>query len=70
MSIYGDKKDYEELVKESIAKANLLYGLSDEQKNEIIELLKQKEEIMKKNGLFANYQLKKINKKIQAIKKL
>lgn len=34
MGLYNDKKDYEEMVKENIIKARLLYNLSPEdQKN-------------------------------------
>lgn len=69
MSIYGKDKDYEELIKENISKAKLLYGLTETQKSEIIELLNKKEIIKNKNGLFANLQLKNIDKKIEKIKK-
>lgn len=69
MSIYGKDKDYEELIKENISKAKLLYGLTEIQKSEIIELLNKKEIIKNKNGLFANLQLKNIDKKIEKIKK-
>lgn len=68
MGLYGDKKDYEEMVKENIMKANLLHSLSPEERNQVIELLNKKEEIMAKNGLLANIKLKSINKKIEKIK--
>ncbi len=68
MGLYGDKKDYEEMVKENIMKANLLHSLSSEGQKQVIELLKQKEEIMAKNGILANIKLKSINKKIEKIK--
>ena len=48
MGLYGDKKDYEEMVKENIMKANLLHSLSPEEQKQVIELLKQKEEVMAK----------------------
>ena len=32
MGLYGEKKDYEELVKENIEHAKLLHSLSDEDK--------------------------------------
>ena len=67
MGLYGDKKDYEEMVKENIMKANLLHSLSPEEQKQVIELLKQKEEVMAKNGIFANIKLKSINKKIEKI---
>lgn len=67
MGLYGDKKDYEELVKENIKKAKLLYPLSDEDKNIVLNLLNEKEKIKEKNGLLANFQLKKLDKKIEKI---
>ena len=68
MGLYGDKKDYEQLVKENIEKANLLYSLSEKDKKEIQLLLKKKSDIIEKNGIMANFQLNIINKKIQKIK--
>ena len=65
MGLYGDKKDYEQMVKENIMKANLLHSLSPEKQKQVIELLEQKEEIMSRNGIFANIKLKFINKKIE-----
>ena len=69
MSLYGDKKDYEQIVKENIYKAKLLYGLSDKEKSIVLKLLNKKEIIKEKNGLFAEFQLKQIDKKIDKIKK-
>ena len=69
MGLYSDKKDYEQLVKENIAKAKLLYSLSDEEKSQILDLLNKKEIIKEKNGLFADYQLRKIDKKIEKIRR-
>lgn len=68
MGLYGDKKDYEEMVKENIMKANLLHSLSLEKQKEVIQLLKQKEKIIAKNGILANIKLRSINKKIEKIK--
>lgn len=68
MGLYGDKKDYEEMVKENIMKANLLHSLSPEKQKEVIQLLEQKEKIIAKNGILANIKLKSINKKIEKIK--
>lgn len=68
MGLYDDKKDYEELVKENIYKAKLLYSLSDEDKSIVLELLNKKELIKEKNSLFAGYQLRKIDKKIEKIR--
>ena len=64
MGLYGDKKDYEQLVKENIQKAKLLYALSQEDRILVNNLLKEKELIKEKNGLLANYKLKQIDKKI------
>lgn len=69
MGLYNDKKDYEEMVKENIIKARLLYNLSPEDQKKITNLLNKKEEIIAKNGLFANIKLNFINKKIEKIQK-
>lgn len=68
MGLYGDKKDYEQLVKENIEKAKLLFELSEEDRNLVSILLDKKEKVKAKNGFFANYQLRKLNKKIYKIK--
>lgn len=68
MGLYNDKKDYEELVKENIQKAKLLYNLSDEDKKTVLELLNQKKLVKEKNGFFANFQLKRLNRKIDKIR--
>lgn len=69
MGLYGDKKDYEQLVKESIQKAKLLYALSEEDRILVNNLLNEKEQVKEENGLFANYKLKKLDKKIEKIQK-
>lgn len=69
MGLYDDKKDYEEMVKENMIKARLLYNLSPEEQKKVMELLNQKEKIIAQNGLFANIKLNHINKKINKIKK-
>ena len=68
MGIYGEKKDYEQLVKENIEKANLLYGLNDKDKVLMESLLEKREKLREKNGLLANIKINKINKKIDSIK--
>lgn len=68
MGLYGEKKDYEELVKENIFKAKLLSSIPDENRSIALELLKKREEILKKNGLFVNFELKKIDKKLDKLK--
>lgn len=69
MGLYGDKKDYETLFKENVNKARILYEISEQNRPKAIELLKQKEEIIEKNGFFANLQLSKINKELEKLKK-
>lgn len=68
MGLYGDKKDYEELVKNNISKAKILYSLSEENRILVNGLLDKKEKIKEKNGFFANFQLRLIDKKIEKIK--
>lgn len=69
MGLYGDKKDYEELVKENISKAKLLVSIPENDRPLALELLKKREKIIKKNGLFTVFELKKIDKKISKLKK-
>ena len=68
MSLYGDKKDYEELVKDNIQKAKILVSIPEKNRPLVLELLKKREEIIKKNGLFVNLELKKIDKNINKLK--
>ncbi len=69
MGLYGDKKDYEEMVKENMIKARLLYNLSPEKQKQVLELLDKKEKVMAQNGFWANIKLNYINKKIEKITK-
>lgn len=69
MGLYGDKKDYEQLVKENIQKAKLLYALSEEDRILVNNLLNEKEQVKEKNGIFANYKLRQLDKKIEKIQK-
>lgn len=69
MGLYGDKSDYQELVKKNIAKAKLIYGLSKEDSIKILNLLDEKDKILEENSLFANLKLKKIDKEIEKIRK-
>lgn len=68
MGLYGEKKDYEEMVKENIYKANLLSSIPEKNRHLALELLTQREEILSKNGLFVNFELRKIDKKIEKLK--
>lgn len=67
MGLYGDKKDYEQLVMENIKKAKLLFPLPPEDRILVEKLLSEKEAIMEENSLFANFKLRKIDKKIEKI---
>lgn len=69
MGLYGDKKDYEELVKENIMKANILYPLSNDDRKIVTELLNEKQKIIDENGFFANLKLRILDKKIEKIQK-
>ena len=62
MGLYGDKKDYETLFKENMDKAKILFQIAEENRPKAIELLKEKEQILEKNGFFANFKLRKIEK--------
>lgn len=69
MGLYGDKKDYETLFKENMDKARTLFDIKKEYREQALELLKEKERIIEKNGFFANFQLSRINKKLEKLKK-
>lgn len=69
MGLYGDKKDYEELVKENISKAKILFDIPEENRTKVLELLKKREEILEKNGFFASLNLRKIDKQLNKLKK-
>ena len=69
MGLYGNKKDYETLFKENIDKAKILFQIAEENRPKAIELLKEKEQILEKNGFFANFQLSIIDKKLNKLKK-
>lgn len=68
MGLYGDKSDYQELVKKNISRAKILYGLSEEDSKEVIKLLNEKDKIIEENGFWTNFKLKKIDKKIEKIR--
>lgn len=68
MGIYGDKKDYQELMKENIEKARLLYNLSEKDQQYVKELILQKEKIKEINGFWATFKINNINKKIEKIR--
>ena len=61
--------EIETLFKENVNKARILYEIPEQNRPKAIELLKQKEEIIEKNGFFANFQLSKINKELEKLKK-
>ena len=63
-----DNEDYMDKVKNQIELDKLLHSIKPENHEEAKALYNQKKEIMKKNGLFADWQLRKINKKIEKLK--
>ncbi len=69
MSLYGDKQDYAKIINNNIQKAKLLYSLSEEDRILVEALLNEKEKVKEENGLFANFKLKKLDKKIEKIQK-
>ena len=62
------ENDYESKLKEKIELANLLVGLSDEDTETVYSLYLKKKETIKKNSIFANFKIQKINKQITKIK--
>ena len=64
----NDNEDYMNLVKNQIELDKLLHSVTPSNKEKAKELFNKKKEIMKKNGLFADFQLKNINKKIEKLK--
>lgn len=63
-----DNKDYMELVKNQIELDKLLHSVKIENQAKAKELFNKKKEIMKRNGIFANFELKRINQKIEKLK--
>ena len=63
-----DNQDYMDLVKNQIEHDKLMHSIKPEYREQAEELLKKKKEIMKKNGLFADLQLRKIDKQINKLK--
>lgn len=68
MGIYNDKKDYEQLFKEKMEEAKLLYNLPLEKQEKIKQLLNKKEIIKQKNNILSTFQINYINKKIDKIR--
>ena len=70
MGLYGDKKDYQEMVKENIEKAKVLNLVPPEKYDYALKLLEKKDEIIKENGFFASIKLNIINHKIRKLQNL
>lgn len=64
-----DNEDYMNKVKYQIELNKLLASIPPENRKEAKLLYDKKLEVIKKNSLFADWQLKKINKKIEKLKK-
>ncbi len=65
-----EEEKYMDLVKEHIELDKILASTKPEYHQEIKKLLQAKKEIFKTNGLFADFKLNKINKKIEKFKNL
>jgi len=63
-----DKENYVDLVKEHIELDKLLSTTNPKYHNKIKLLLEKKKIIFKQNGFLADWQLRKINKKINKLK--
>ena len=63
-----ENKDYMSLIKNQIEHDKLLNSVKPEFKEQAEKLFNKKNEIIEKNSFFANWQLKKINKKINKLK--
>ena len=63
-----NNEDYIEFVKNQIEMDKLLHSIKPEKRKYAKELLNKKKKIIKKNGFLANFQLNKINKKIEKLK--
>ena len=68
MGLYGENKDYEELFRDNATKARILYEIPEENRDLAIEYLRKRDEILKKNGFFTSFELKRIDKKINKLK--
>ena len=70
MSIYNnDKKDYEELFREKMYEAKLMYNLSPEKQHILKKLLIKKGKIKEKNNIFSAFELNIVNKKIEKMQR-
>lgn len=63
------ENDYMNIIKEHIELDKLLASTKPEYHELIKQLIEKKHSIMQKNGFFAGFQINRINKKIEKIKK-
>lgn len=63
-----ENEDYMDFINNQIELEKLLYSVKPEDRKYAKQLFEQKKEILKKNSVFADFQLKKINKKIEKLK--
>ncbi|MBR1540378.1 MAG: hypothetical protein IJ629_04330 [Clostridia bacterium] len=63
-----DNEDYMNKVKYQIELDKLLHSIKPEKHEEAKSLFEQKRVIMQKNGLFADWQLRRLNKKLEKLK--
>lgn len=70
MSDSNENKSYLNLVTEHIELHKLLYNLPPEKQALVKKLLEKRNSIHKANGIFAEYRINRINKKLYKIKNL
>jgi hypothetical protein len=63
-----EKINYLDAVKSKIEEANLLSSVANENKELAMQLLNKKRKIEMDNGLFAEFKINRINKKIEKLK--
>ena len=65
-----EPQDYMDKVKNQIELDKLLHSAEPENREKIKTLYQKKQEIIRKNSFFADWQLKRINKKIYKLAKV
>ena len=63
-----ENEDYMDKVKNQIELDKLLHSVKPENRKQVELLYQKKKEILQKNSFFADWQLKRINKKINQFK--
>lgn len=63
-----EENDYMDLVNNQIEIDKLMHSVKPENRETARKLLEKKKEIMRKNGFFADFQLRRINRKLDKLK--